>query len=179
MKEIWKDIEGFEGLYQISNLGRVKSLERQIMRSNGYPLNLKERILKTNISKAGREGVQLSKNSQWYHCWIHRLVAKAFIPNPDNLPQVNHKDENPLNNCIDNLEWCTNKYNHDYGTRNIRQARALMKKVNVYDLDMNYIETLNSLKEVSVKYHCDQSGVTKVCKGINKYIGNIIVRYAE
>ena len=104
MEEIWKDIEGYEGLYQISNLGRVWSVRKEIYRKP------------TIVS--GYYGVSLTKDGQFDIFTIHRLVAKAFIPNPLNLPQVNHKDENKLNNRVDNLEWCTAKYNSNYGSRN-------------------------------------------------------------
>lgn len=104
MEEIWKDIEGYEGLYQISNLGRVWSVRKEIYRkpcivSNYY-------------------GVSLTKDGHYDTFSIHRLVAEAFIPNPLNLPQVNHIDEDKLNNRADNLEWCTAKYNCNYGGRN-------------------------------------------------------------
>lgn len=102
--ETFVDIEGYEGLYQISNFGRVWSVRKEIYMKGGlvgpYP------------------SVSLTKNGHYDTFTIHRLVAKAFIPNPLDLPQVNHKDENPLNNCVDNLEWCTAKYNSNYGTRN-------------------------------------------------------------
>lgn len=101
MDEIWKDIKGYEGLYQVSNLGRVKSL--------GNLQNKKEKLLKTNICN-GYYAVYLYKNSKKKICLCHRLVAEAFIPNPKNLPFVNHKDDNKLNNRMDNLEWRTCKY---------------------------------------------------------------------
>lgn len=106
MEEIWKDIEGYEGLYQISNLGRVWSVKKEIYRKEGFV--------------GPYPSVSLTKDGHYDTFSIHRLVAKAFIPNPLDLPQVNHKDENPLNNCVDNLEWCTAKYNSNYGTRNKR-----------------------------------------------------------
>ena len=104
MKEIWKPIEGYEGLYEISSYGRVKSLRRNIIL-----------IPKKELTGYLRCNLYLNKNMKTVS--IHRLVAQAFIPNPDNLPQVNHKDEDKSNNRVDNLEWCTVKYNNDYGTR--------------------------------------------------------------
>ena len=104
MEEIWADIEGYEGLYQISNLGRVWSIRKEIYRKVG--------LIGPYLS------VSLTKDGHYDTFTIHRLVAKAFIPNPLDLPQVNHKDENPLNNCVDNLEWCDAKYNCNYGGRN-------------------------------------------------------------
>lgn len=114
-KEIWKDVVGFEGLYQVSNLGNVKSLPKYTY-SKGYPQLRKEKLLKPG--KTGKRhnylAVVLNDGKQYK---VHRLVAQAFIPNPNNFPQVNHKDENPANNSVDNLEWCSNQYNCKYSGR--------------------------------------------------------------
>ena len=113
--EEWRDIKGFEGLYQVSNLGRVKSLPKYTY-SKGYPQLRKERIL--NPRGTGRTRKYLAvKFNDGHQYKVHRLVAEAFIPNPDNLPLINHKDENPLNNRVDNLEWCTNAYNVKYSAK--------------------------------------------------------------
>lgn len=122
LKEIWKSIENFEGLYQVSNLGRVKSVDRVVHvldpKSNReYDRHFPECIKATNLDNKGYVIVTLKKDGKNSRHRIHRLVAQAFIPNPENLSQVNHKDENKENNCIDNLEWCTNNYNGQYGTR--------------------------------------------------------------
>ena len=111
MEEIWKDIEGYESLYMVSSLGRVKSL------GNGNSNKSKLKIMKTTLNHKGYPMIKLCKEGVGKGFSVHRLVAKAFIPNPNNLPQVNHKDENKQNNCVENLEWCTNEYNHNYGTR--------------------------------------------------------------
>lgn len=120
--EIWKDVENFEGLYQISNLGRVKSVERVVhvedpKKHRTYTKHFPECIKATTLDSKGYVMVTLKKDGKTSRYRIHRLVAKAFIPNADNLPQVNHKDENKENNCVENLEWCTNDYNNNYGTR--------------------------------------------------------------
>ena len=117
-KEIWKDIQGYEGLYQISNLGRIKSLERMIITSNNITKKISEKILKPCLRKNGYYSIVLQKNNKSKYYTIHRLVAKEFIPNPNNLPQVNHKDGNKLNNNINNLEWCTNSDNTQHGYDN-------------------------------------------------------------
>ena len=111
--EEWRDIEGYEGLYQISNLGRVKSFPRPTTPGG---------ILKTIKRKDGYCSIKLSKNGKVKKVLVHRLVAKAFIPNTNNLPIINHKDENPLNNNVDNLEWCDYKYNNNYGTLSKRKS---------------------------------------------------------
>ena len=111
MTEVWKDIEGFEGRYQVSNLGEVRSLDQQCW--NGHVFFLKRgRVLKQKMSTSGYMRVSLGKDNDRY---VHRLVAGAFLPNADGLPQVNHKDENKLNNRVENLEWCTSLYNMHYG----------------------------------------------------------------
>lgn len=127
MSEIWKPVVNYEGLYEISNLGSLRSCEHKVPVShrgyNGYR-TVHQQICKTGINKFGYEVVKLCKNRKYKQAFIHRLVAQAFIPNPDDLPQVNHIDENKLNNCADNLEWCTRKYNCNYGTRNTKVSNS-------------------------------------------------------
>ena len=109
MKEEWKDIKGYEGLYQISSYGRVYSFYKK-----GY--------LELNLNKYGYLHVGLYREGKRKVYKVHRLVAQTFILNPNNYPEVNHKDENKINNYISNLEWCTHQYNNFYGTKNIRQS---------------------------------------------------------
>lgn len=113
-QEEWRDVVGFEGLYQVSNLGRVKSCER--VTSNGRPIN--EHLLKGTGTGTDYRSVSLWKNNYWNNKLIHRLVAEAFLPNPDNLPEVNHKDSNPKNNRLDNLEWVSSKENTSHRIAN-------------------------------------------------------------
>ena len=115
--EVWRDVPGYEGKYQVSNTGQVRSLN--------YMHTGKTKILKQDTSKRGYKRVILSKNGKVKAYSVHRLVAIAFIPNPNNWPQVNHKDENPANNFYKNLEWCTPKYNMNYGTRNERAGESM------------------------------------------------------
>ena len=107
MKEIWKDIEGYKGFYRISNLGRVKSLKRLVKRNDGTVQKVREHILRLHIKDNGYCQVELRKNSKGKHLLVHRLVAEAFLSNPQNKEQVNHKDGNKLNNNVNNLEWVT------------------------------------------------------------------------
>lgn len=181
--EIWKDVIGFEDSYQVSNYGNVRSKDRVIKMKDGRLLPLKGKPLpqyyKSGNSKVkNRAFVNLCKNCKGYTVLVSRLVAMAFIPNPYNLPQVNHKDENPMNNHVDNLEWCTNYYNHEYGTRNQRQAMALYKRVNVYDMNHVFLSTHESMKEAARIYNCDPSSITKVCKKKSKHCHNLIFEYA-
>ena len=130
MIELWKDIEGYEGLYQVSNTGKVKRVKHIDTKCRqGYRV-FKERMLKPISNERGYLYVKLSKNNKEKTFKIHRLVAQAFISNPNNYPQVNHKDEVKTNNNITNLEWCDNKYNCNYGTKSQRQIETRRKKIN-------------------------------------------------
>lgn len=115
MNEVWKDIDGYKGLYQVSNLGRVKRVSHTDTHCRQGFRVFKERLLKPYTTGKEYLTVRLSKNNKCKSFYVHRLVAEAFIPNPDNLPQINHIDENPRNNATINLEWCTQKYNCNYG----------------------------------------------------------------
>ena len=115
--EIWKEIKGYEGLYEVSSLGKVRSLDRTVLYKNGQIHIHKGKLLVPGVSKLGYMQVCLCRNGEMKHPLIHRLVAETFLPNPENLPQINHKDENPSNNVLENLEWCSVEYNINYGTR--------------------------------------------------------------
>ena len=181
-EEIWKDVVGFEGYYEVSNKGRVRSVDRVIMRSNGFPLPVKGKIMpqykKWGHSTIPRLYVNFCKDSIRYVRSVSRLVGEAFIPNQENLPQINHKDENPMNNCVENLEWCSNEYNHNYGTRNLRQSLKLRKSIDVFDLNGNFLSHHDSIKEAARIYNCDESSITKVCKNKYRYTNKLVFRYS-
>ncbi len=126
MKEIFKDVQGYEGLYQISNLGRVKSLKRRV-RIGSYERTVPEKYL-THFDVLGYDIVVLHKKSKKYTAGVHRLIALHFIDNPENKPQVNHKDGNKKNNSIENLEWATSQENiqhsHDTGLTHTPRGSA-------------------------------------------------------
>jgi len=170
--EEWKDIEGYEGLYQVSNYGRVKSLQREIAYKDGRKKTIQEKILHTFISNLGYYHVMLSKNGVPKRYKVHRLVAKAFIPNPNNLPIINHKDENPKNNFVENLEWCTQKYNVNYGTMIERCRKKLINRIDIskeveqYTFGGDLVETFKSVSEVERKYpQFKTSSVSRCCRG--------------
>lgn len=121
--EEWREIEGFEGLYSISNYGRVKSHPRLAKTGRGGVYYTKERILKYKKSR-GYDCVTMRKNCSVKYLRVARLVGMAFIPNDNNLPQINHKDCQPHNNCVYNLEWCDAKYNCNYGDHKLKQSIA-------------------------------------------------------
>lgn len=126
-QEIWKDVVGYEGLYQVSSNGRVKSLSHMKKNAKGYYLS-KEKILSQNKTSKGYFLVTLSKGNIRKTFSVHRLVAIAFIPNPYCLEEINHKDENKANNFVDNLEWCDHKYNSSYGNRAKKIRETLINK---------------------------------------------------
>lgn len=163
MKEIYKNL-GFLGFpnYEVSNLGNVKSLN--------YHSTGKAQLLKQRIHKDGYSEVKLSRNNKGKIFKVHRLVASAFILNPSNLPQINHKDENKSNNCVENLEWCTAEYNANYGTRNKRMAEKITngktsKPVKQFDLRGNFIKEFPSISEVQRKLGYSFKNISKNCLG--------------
>ena len=144
--EIWKDCKGYEGKYQVSNMGRVWSVGRQ-------------QYLKGSQDKDGYLKVHLTaKNGKRKNEFIHRLVALAFLSNPTGLPQVNHKDENKQNNCLENLEWCSTRYNNIYSKG---------KAVICIELDRVFDCSQTAMKELGI----DGSDIRKCCKGQRKTVG--------
>lgn len=166
--EIWKDVIGYEGLYQVSNLGRIKSLRRTITKSNGKSMCVAERILKSFFNR-GYEYVTLSKEAKQPNLKVHRLVAEAFLPNDNNLPDVNHIDENKANNRVENLEWCTKEYNRAYGTLNARVKSTWRKlhgrKVALISIANGVIKIYECTKDVEIDGF-DRRAVDRVCKGV-------------
>lgn len=163
--EEWKDIARFEGKFQISSEGRVKSLERKIVvnRYNGtYIRTVKEKIIIPCENGKGKLQVQLCENGIREFPLVHRLVAEAFVPNPHNYDVVHHIDHNPKNNRVENLEWMT-KEEHDRLHR-IEQAAKTSKKVYQYTLDGTLVKIWNSTKECGRNGFC-QSAVAACCRG--------------
>lgn len=164
-QEIWKDIEGYEGLYQISNLGEVKALPRNI---NNQFKN-KEYNLKKIINKDGYYVINLknSNHKNKIHR-INRLVAMAFIPNPENKLQVNHIDGNKKNNKVENLEWCTAKENKQHAQKN-----GLIRKKTILKLDLNgnVLQKYETVREASELNNLDYTTIIKCCNGKCKTCG--------
>lgn len=166
MEEIWKDIKEYEGLYQVSNLGRVKRV------TTG-------RILKGRKNKAGYLLVGLCKSSVSSTKTLHRLVAQAFIPNPENKPEVNHIDENKTNNMVFNLEWMTTKENINHGTRNERASKT--KNIPIIAINLKTGESTDfcSGKECARQLGLHHSHITDVIKGKRRQTGGYTFKYKE
>ena len=158
MEEIWKPVVGYEGMYEVSNFGRVWSIRRKLF--------LKEDIDKRKNHHYHR--VTLSKNGKTERITVHRLVTQAFIPNPDNLPEVNHKDENPANNNVENLEWCDRTYNINYGTRNKRVGESNGKTVYQLTLNGDLIKVWKSSYEAAHQLGYGHSLISRCCRGKGK-----------
>ncbi|MCF1632931.1 NUMOD4 domain-containing protein [Tetragenococcus koreensis] len=169
MKEIWRTIVGYEGFYEVSSLGKVRSLKRSIEQKGDvkHIRVMEGRVLKHNLDRNGYHKVVLSKNGKTKTFKIHRLVAKAFILNTDNLPQVNHIDEDKTNNCVSNLEWCTAKQNINYGTRIKRQRVARGKKVEGIDSKGNIVFKFGTIREAA-KYGFSHQCISACARGRNK-----------
>ena len=175
MTEIWKNIDSCPG-YKVSNTGKVKSIERKVWNGKVYGTH-RERILKPRKNNNGYLQVVLSIKGKIKFMLVHRLVCDAFIPNPNNFPDVNHKDENPSNNNINNLEWCSRKYNINYGTRNERLAKKLSKKVKCIETGIVYPST----RDVERKLGFNHSNISKCCnkKYGSKTVGGLHFEWAE
>lgn len=151
--EEWRDIEGYEGLYQVSNKGRVRSLDNIVRRKNGREYTVRGRILSQHIDSKGYLRCYVGK--------IHKLVAKAFVPNPNNLTVVHHKDHNQLNNNADNLEWIDEtSHNRKHGGQNP------CKTVFQYSLDGALIAEYVSVQEAARTNNISYSNVARCCRGI-------------
>ena len=164
MEEIWADIKNYEGLYKISNLGRVKSLPR-----NGTIK--KEKILKTYFDKDNYEIVTLSKNNVNKKRRIHRLVAEAFLLNPNNYPVINHKNHNPKDNNVNNLEWCTEEYNARYSRKK--------KTVYQYNLKGKLIDIWESPIDVAKSLQLNNKYISLACTGKIKTYSGYIWKYSN
>lgn len=176
MNEIWKPIVGYESLYEVSSLGRVRSLN--------YHRGNYVRVLNQYLC-AGYYYVGLYSNGKLKRHRVHRLVAEAFIPNPDNLPCVNHRDENKLNNSSLNLEWCDHKYNNNYGTARQRMIdkqtnnKLKSKRVLQFTVDGDFICEWPSASEISRALGFSQGNVSACCRGELSQTNGFVFKYVS
>lgn len=183
--EIWKDIKGWEGCYKVSNKGRVKALNRDVLYSNGKVYKYRERIMKAKVNKSGYVTVCLSKNGYYCNKRLHQLVIAAFLDRPKGCGQINHKDENKQNNELSNLEYCTGKYNNNYGTRNKRVAEKQMNdptrsvSVSQYTTEGELINVFPSIKEAFRKIGADVRRISACCNGFRKTEKGFVWAYSN
>ena len=185
--EVWRDIKGYEGLYQVSNYGRVKSLEKDIIYKDGNIHHRKERIRNPSKKSNGYLMVCFYVDREQKGLLLHRLVAEAFLPNPDNLPQVNHKDENKTNNFVwvnpdgtvdpdrSNLEWCTAKYNMNYGTIILRASKPVLQ----FSLFGVFIKDYPSMDDAEKQTGVLGCSICMCCQGKRKTAGGFIWKYKD
>ena len=156
--EVWRDIIGYEGIYQVSNKGNVFSIERMVQGRERGGITLKPKH-----SRNGYLHVGLYRNGKMKNKLIHRLVLEAFVENPNNLPEVNHKDEDKANNNVENLEWCTSRYNTNHGTL----IERISKKVRAVNVETGEVVEFNSTQEAERKGY-SSGGVSQACRGVHK-----------
>lgn len=190
MEEIWKDIKDYEGVYQVSNMGNVRSLDRQSHETlNIKAHNLTGRLMKACDNSKGYKFLRFCKNGRSYTKYVHRLVAETFIPNPDNKPQVNHKDMIKSNNNVDNLEWMTSSENIIHGLKNGHKRTRLIKKygaknhrskaVGKFDLEHNLLEVYGGTLEAERETGICHVGIIQCCNNekYRKTAGGFIWEY--
>lgn len=181
--EIWKDIPGYEGLYQVSNLGRVRSLDKIVYCTNQYGTKA-TRLRKSKIfSLAKQNNGYLIATINRKTKKVHRLVAMTFIPNPDNLPQVNHKDGNKENNNVDNLEWCDQIYNMKHAVKNNLFHKYFGKdnwqSIAVECYKENYSKIYYSIREAERETKIKHQSIIRCCKGKQLTAGGYQWRYVN
>ncbi len=179
MTEEWRDIDGYEGLYQVSSLGRIRSLDRTIIQSNGKKRFYKGKILALTDAGKGYRNVPLSKNGKHSTPRVCRIVAQAFCTNPYGYNQVNHKDEDKANDRADNLEWCTPKYNTNYGTGIQRRAKTISIPVDQYTLDGQFVKRWDGIKIAANALNIHAEHISHCCKGRLNQTGGYKWQYAS
>lgn len=179
MEEIWKDIKGFEGLYQVSNIGRIKSIDRYIRNKWGSLTLCKEHILKPRTDDDGYYRIGLYKDGKYKSFGLHRLVSEAFIPNPNNLPCVNHKNEIKTDNRVENLEWCTNSYNLNYGHRLEKAIEKRKIHILQFTKNMDFVGYYDSIVSAASSVNGLASNICSCCKQTIKRAYGYVWRYAD
>jgi hypothetical protein len=184
MEEVWKDVVGYEGLYQVSNIGRIKSVKRYANSKSNKLRSVPEKIIKSKINKHGYECVQLHDDGARKHITVHRVVALAFITNSCGKPQINHIDGIKTNNSVTNMEWCTNSENmihaHKLGLVQmpLGEKHYMSKAITQYNKDGEYIKNYKCMSDAQRELGIDTSCITRCCKGKYQTAGGFIWRYS-
>lgn len=168
--EIWKPIIGYEDYYEVSNLGRIRAIDRTITDKNGREKKLHGHMMLQQKHRNGYYSVMLTRGGKQKRFSVHRLVGTAFVPNPDNLPEINHKDETRDNNCADNLEWCDRSYNNVYGAKLTNQIKRQSKPVKQM-LNGITIAVYPSAMAACRATGVSQGGISGCCRGELKSSG--------
>lgn len=179
MEEVWKPIAGYEDLYEVSSEGRVKSLVRFVNRKNGRKQFVKEKIIIQHDNGKGYCRVRLAKNGKNKAYAVHRLVAFSFIPNPKQLREVNHIDEDKSNNTVENLEWCDRVYNMNYGTIKSRSALANSTPIIQVDVDGKIIREWVSCAEAARQLGIHYQNIDQCVRGNIKQIKGYMFQHPD
>lgn len=186
IEEVWKDIAGYEGLYQVSNYGRIKSLKRKVYAGRGRMRWQYGKILSENKTNGnGYKIVSLNKEGKSKNKYIHRLVAETFLKNPNNYKYINHKDQNILNNNVENLEFCTAQYNCTYNNAHIKRGlkfrNNLLNSKKIYQLDEenNIIKEYPSSAEAGRQLGVTGSSISACLRGLQKHSAGYKWKYAD
>ena len=184
MQEQWKDIKGFEGLYQVSNFGNVKSLERVVKYCENSKAKINKHTVKEKIKNAtmkdnGYLQVALNKNNKSYHKYVHRLVAEAFIENPNNYKTVNHINLDKQDNYVTNLEWCSYGDNKDHARKNKKFKSGKAIKIEATNIDTGKKQIITDLLDWCKQNNHDRASVYRVLSGKNKYHHRMIFKYID
>lgn len=174
---LWKDVVGFEGLYIVSNFGEIRSVDHYVKCNSGKRL-VKGRTLKPCDRGNGYPFVTMGKDGKQYNMSVHRVVAIAFLPNPNNLPEVNHKDTNTFNYSLDNLEWCDRKYNNNYSNRAYKAAVSKRKRI-LQIKNETVIRIWNSISEIERNTGISAGNISECCNGKRSTAGGYSWKFKE
>lgn len=180
--EIWRDIPGFEGEYQVSTMGNVRTIEH-LVPWRGRLYHVKSKLIKKQIGTKGYIIVRVHKNGVGKTLKVHKLIKNTFHgPNPKDKPEINHIDENKDNNSISNLEFCDSDYNNNYGTRNERIKETLrkqLKPINQYDINHNFIKRWESSIDIQETLGIKSHLITRCCRGVGKTVHGFVWKYVD
>ena len=178
MEEIWKPVKNFEGYYEVSSWGRVRSVDRYVVNNKGLRL-INSQIIKQTKQKNGYLYVGLHKKQKQKLIRVHRLVAEAFLPNPENLPEIHHKSEVKTENNVENLQWVSSKQNQNSGTCIERRSKKKQKPVLQYTMDEKFIKEWPSIKDIEIELGIKQYNISRCCNDKRKSACGYIFKFKE